>query len=170
MRTQEEIVARINDQASEDFLGTQRSELLSRLDWSHAKEFLKPDLQEEKWGPLPLSREDHEVRRSALEYLEFAWGKANDCRGLSAQRSIDHYRAWFWLLGDEEMMAELGKGHAMYGKPQLVKISEKLGVDWRKFDDGRWHYYEGDDGLTADAALKHLAGLKVEEEREGEIT
>jgi len=153
MRTQEEIVARYKDEASNDFLGTQRAELIGRLDFAHAREFLKPEATEDKW-PVPLSREDEEVRKAAVDYLPFAWEKANDCRGLSAGRSLDHYRAWFWLLGDEEMMRELAGSHTLYGKPMLVKISEKLGVDWRKLDNNRWTNWEDEPGMTADEALQ----------------
>ena len=32
------------------------------------------------------------------EYLPFTWEKANNCRGLSAMRSMQHFRNWFYMF------------------------------------------------------------------------
>jgi hypothetical protein len=80
------------------------------------------------------------------DYMSFAWDKANNCRGLSAGRSIDHMKAWLWLLGESEMAAKIAH-FSHYGKPQLRAICERFGWDWRAWDDGEWRNNEDDDGV-----------------------
>lgn len=68
-----------------------------------------------------------------LDYMEFAWDKANNGRGISAMRSMHHYMAWTWMLGDD-----LGNllDYQYYGKDNLVKICKHYGWDHAKWDDG----------------------------------
>ena len=76
------------------------------------------------------------VRAEMIEYLDFAWDKANDQRGLSAERSINHFEAWLWLLnnGSLEQMENIAYRH--YGKEKLIFVSELVGFDWESVDDG----------------------------------
>ena len=68
------------------------------------------------------------------KYMSFAWEKANDKRGISANRSIDHFKGWLWLLGDEEGIEYLKANYAPYGKPGLAYICKKYG--FRNEDNG----------------------------------
>jgi len=61
------------------------------------------------------------------DYISFAWEKANDKRGISANRSIDHFKGWLWLLGDEEGIEYLKANYAPYGKPGLAYTCKKYG-------------------------------------------
>lgn len=130
MRTQEEILARIEEVASRDWLGTQRESLIGVLTFANAKQFLKPEVTNDQWE---LNNDDA-VRKEAIEYMEFAWDKANNCRGISAGRSLDHYTAWLWLLGDDDLWPTL-EDYEHYGKPQLRKICEYFGLDADQWDD-----------------------------------
>ena len=65
----------------------------------------------------------------------FAWKKANNKRGISTQRSIDHYTSWLWLDGNEDL-AEKIQNYTYYGKPQLIEICKYLNIDHSKYDDG----------------------------------
>jgi hypothetical protein len=67
--------------------------------------------------------------------MDFAWDKANNGRGISANRSIAHYQAWLWLLG-VEWCDTLMDDYEFYGKPQLIRICEYLGLDPKQWDDG----------------------------------
>jgi hypothetical protein len=73
-----------------------------------------------------------------LEYMPFAWDKANDMRGLSAGRSVQHFVGWTWLAGDDELSAwcDDNSNYQHYGKEILVRICEHYGWDWRQWDDG----------------------------------
>jgi len=142
MRTYEEIVQEIKnyslDGCVEDFFGYRRADFMAHLPWEHAKQFVKepahPDHTEEKWIHYELTREA--VLKKMEEYMEFAWDKANNCRGLSAQRSMEHYMAWIWLLGDDDKFPDLSE-YQYYGKDNLVLICKHYGWDHTKWDDGK---------------------------------
>ena len=70
------------------------------------------------------------------EYMEFAWGKANGKRGLSAGRSMDHFSIWLWLDGEDDLAQSIRQEYEFYGKPQLVQICAYLELDPSKWDNG----------------------------------
>jgi len=132
MRTQQQILERIG-QVADDFFGFQRNDLLGFLDYKHAKPFLKDETTKDEWEND--GREKRDPREIMIDYMDFAWDKANSKRGLSAARSMDHYTSWLWLDGDEELHKTLSD-YQFYGKPQLIEICEYLGLDAEKWDDG----------------------------------
>ena len=132
MRTTDEIVARIKEVAKEEFFGFESSDLIMVLPWDEAKKFLKEESHEEekkKWRTSPPT--DDEIRAEAIDYLDFAFGKAINHRGLSAGRSVSHLRAWCWLLGEDELVAFIDDedNYPNYGAPILKKVAEHWGVD-----------------------------------------
>lgn len=131
VRTNDEILVRIQERKSIDFFGFELEDLVIRLPFSLAKEFLKEDAKEEDWEQSPRGYEF--LKQEAINYLQFSWDKANDQRGISAARSMHHFMAWLWLMGDD--LGELTE-YQYYGKDQLVKICEHLGVDPSNYDDG----------------------------------
>ncbi len=137
--TQDEIVTRIRAVRDRDMFGFEVSEYLDWLDFEHAKEFLKDTATAGKWaeGGRPFKPMPELVIAAIKDYMPFAWDKANNCRGLSAGRSITHMRAWLWLLGEHEA-ADRIMDYDLYGKPQLRAICEKYGIDWQSLDDGEW--------------------------------
>ena len=142
-RTVAEIVSRIRDLESTDWLGFQRSDLMQFLPFDAAKEFLKSDAASEGWECLDPTKEIIEAK--ILDYMKFAWGKANDCRGLSAGRSMNHMQAYLWLLGEDDVVPELDH-YSFYGKAHLAAICEHFGLGWEQFDDGIWKDDERDSG------------------------
>jgi len=131
MRTQDEILARYNERKDNDFFGFESNEYLRFLDYEHAKQFLKPEVAAKEWEP-----EKKTLKEIMVDYMPFAWEKANGCRGISSGRSIMHYTAWLWLDGDEEIWPTLAD-YEFYGKDQLVTICKYLGLDSEKWDDHR---------------------------------
>jgi hypothetical protein len=129
-RTQEEILKRIDEVKENDAFGYQTTDLLEYLEFESAKKFLTPDVTKDEW-----KQQENTPREVMIDYMDFAWQKANDKRGLSASRSMEHYTSWLWLDGDEELYQTLAN-YEFYGKPQLVKICEYLGLDPNKYDDG----------------------------------
>lgn len=91
----------------------------------------------DKFKPAPLT--DEEIIRQMKDYFDFAVDKALGQRGISASRSIAHYKAWIWLLGDDEFLQEIeNTEYAPYGVPILTKIGKKYGFDEKlikKFED-----------------------------------
>ncbi|MES2942967.1 MAG: hypothetical protein V4772_08890 [Pseudomonadota bacterium] len=157
MKTTEEIKARIAAIADDDWMGTQQSDLIHYLPFDEAKNYLKDGVTVEQWDGRTITPPLDAVK----DYLPFAWGKANDCRGLSASRSLDHLKAWLWLAGFDSIVAEHFQDYDYYGKFQLVLASELTGFDWKKEDDGRWVNGEDDDSLS-DSEIAALAKEAVE--------
>ena len=129
MRTQEELVKRYEERKGEDQLGFETDEYFVRLDWEHAKPYLKNEATPDDWGsPVGLERESLLERMKG--YMPFAHEKADNERGISAWRSVAHYQAWIWLLGDEEFLAVITReydGSQDYGKSTLAMICDQYG-------------------------------------------
>jgi len=133
MRTQEEIVKRFHERKGNDFLGFEVNEYIHYLDYGHAKPFLKKDVESKDW-----EQEKRTPAERIRGYMSFAWEKANNCRGISAGRSLCHMVAWLWLDGQDEFLKEWHnlEDYEYYGKPQLIAICGLYGIDWKKYDDG----------------------------------
>ncbi len=127
MRTQEEIMDRFNK--VDDLFGTQKDDLIEYLQFENAKQYLKPEYVQK----VEAGEETWEVRTDAkaaiLGYLDFAYGKAEDERGLSAGRSMLHFRSWIWL-DDPEFYDQIVfdiDNYTNYGMSVLNKISKHYG-------------------------------------------
>ena len=131
MRTDDEILARIEEVKADDFMGWQTADLIVRLPFEKAKPYLKPKVKAEEWKISPRDRDA--LLAEMLDYMPFAWEKANEERGLSAGRSMDHYSAWTWLAGDD--LGDL-REYNHYGKDNLCRICKHYGWDASQWDDG----------------------------------
>lgn len=122
MRTDDEIVARVKSLKEGDFLGFQTGDLIMRLPFHvvAAEGLIKPEVRAESW--TVSSRSSADVLNEMRDYIAFAWDKAMNHRGISAERSIGHYEAWVWLLGDPEFQAVDWKKYRNYGAPVLREI------------------------------------------------
>lgn len=132
-RTTKEIKARVRKLKKTEFLGFQSADLLSYLEYADAKPFLTKAATIDKWGK-PASRDHGHVYDTILQYMVFAWDKANNRRGLSAYRSLEHMTSWLWMIGYDVDFSD----YDHYGKPQLRAICEHFRWDWSMWDDGWW--------------------------------
>lgn len=131
MRTDDEILARIKEREPMDPFGFATSDYVCCLSFDAAKPFLIDHATASDWTQLPRDRESVVARM--LEYMPFAWERANNCRGLSAGRSMERYMAWTWLAGDD--FGDL-TDYQFYGKDNLVRICNHYGWDSSQWDDG----------------------------------
>ena len=122
MRTQEEILKRIDFVEKEDYIGTQMQTLAVFLDKKHIIPFLEKGVPVSNWKESMPERDY--VLGLMKKYMKFALHKAQHHRGISADRSIDHYKAWIWLLGDREYKEVDWEGYINYGVPILKQICE----------------------------------------------
>jgi hypothetical protein len=130
MRTTDEIIKRIKTRGARSFFGFEVPHYILALAFKDANPWLKKTAKAEDWdGPLT----DEQVKERAVDYMPFAWEKANGFRGISASRSISRYIAWMWLLGHDN--TERWENYSFYGKPQLREICGLLGLDADKWDD-----------------------------------
>jgi len=125
MRTQKEIVDKIIKERSNDFFGVITNDLIIYLDFENAKQFLVKEETEQSWNNYRQELTSEHVKKEMLNYLEFAFEKANGHRGISAGRSMDHYFAWIWLLDEEDYFGNV-RDYDYYGIKNLNKIKEFL--------------------------------------------
>jgi hypothetical protein len=128
MRTQEEILERFNN--ADDLFGTQKQDLIEFMDFETAKPLLKEEyvskveMGEEKRPPA-----ETDAKARILDYLPFAYDKAENQRGLSAARSLLHMKTWIWL-DDPAFYGEIVDAidnYYDYGIPVLNRISAHYG-------------------------------------------
>lgn len=112
------------------------TDLVEFLDFDNAKDFLKENATKEEWDKTITPNTQEAIKSKILDYMPFAWEKANGMRGISANRSIDHMTAWLWLYDDNllEKVEEIEYEH--YGKEKLIAICEHFNWDWKQWDDG----------------------------------
>lgn len=146
MKTQEEILQQIQERKDQDFLGFEWEEYVRFLYFDHAKPFLKSEFTKKSSSKKEWNRDvsvaSHENLLDTMKsYMDFAWDKANNCRGISANRSILHYFAWLWLAEEDELLGKVKKefdeNYHHYGKPILEIICDHFGWDWKQWDNGR---------------------------------
>lgn len=136
----EAIAERIRAKQPEDTWGDEIGQYLPYLRYDLARPYLKEGTTQEEWE---TSRPPH-TREALIErmrdYMPFAFDKANNERGISANCSVMHYIAWTWLAGDTEFSQRIEDMYAneycYYGKLILRAICEHYGWDWKQWDDG----------------------------------
>ena len=65
--------------------------------------------------------------------MKFAWEKCLSSRGLSSCRSLAHYKAWLWILEDQETIDFLDDegNYPCFGAPILQYICNKYNWDFK---------------------------------------
>lgn len=141
MRTQEELIKRIKERTAADMFGFEVSEYyyaLTEESFNALKEGPTPYVRTDAvYSDMPEEVKlltDSDVHKKCVDYMEFAWEKANNFRGISAMRSIQHYVAWMWMKGDD-FLDEAIDDYQYYGKDLLVEICKRLGIE-PTWDDG----------------------------------
>ena len=140
IRTQEEILERIKETKDEDIFGFGTEILMSTLNFENIKKFLKEDIDKKALGEIKenckkFSKDrKNNLIREMRNYMQFAWEKVEDHRGLSASRSIIKMTEYLWLLKEDELLklAQEDDNYYPYGAPILAKICEKLGFPMPK--------------------------------------
>ena len=135
LRIQEEISAKfIELQKSDDFLGFQKEVIINYLTFENAKPHLEEDYINkveagtEKWVQTTSIEKCAE---EFLNYMKFAWGKAEGERGISASRSIQKLGMWLWIMNRDDLriIIEDDKLYNPYGAPALIKVCEQIGIE-----------------------------------------
>ena len=136
MRSIDEIVTRLKESSKTDIFGFEVNEYFRALTPAQIEK-LKPDIIKQDAdfsNHIPDLIDDASLEAQCIEYMPFAWEKANNCRGISAWRSLAHYKAWLWMLGQDEF--DDMDDYEYYGKPHLERICKFLLLDPKTWDDG----------------------------------
>lgn len=137
MKNQKELVAKIK--AESGMFSFIPEVLIEYLDFDHAIPFLNDEWRDKR-GEWEVKSQDREaIIADMRSYMEFAWGKCLDHRGISAGRSVEKMKAWLWLLGDVDAytFANDGTNYPNYGAPILMHISDKYGFPIPDDEDAR---------------------------------
>ena len=134
MRTSDEIVFRILLLEGADLLEFESSVLVGFLPENRLMDVSLSLKKEATWEHTPPTEEA--VKKAMRAYFDFAMQKCKGERGISASRSISHYRAWVWLLKDEEALAFLNNmcNYPEYGRPMLEYLNERFGFSKEETD------------------------------------
>jgi hypothetical protein len=128
MHTRQEIADHFEVVKEHDLLGFTGEVLLPYLEYEQVKPYLMPDVTPEQWAPAELTEEA--VLAEMHSYMDFAWEKVRDERGISASRSVEKMGAWLWILGRDDLLAAVDAApYAPYGAPKLRVICKALGFD-----------------------------------------
>jgi len=136
IRKQEEIIDHI--EKCENIFGWQKDDLILYLSFKNIKkmdifkeEYIKDiELGKEKWKKLtnPL--------KEIKDYMPFAFNKALNKRGISAERSINHMLAWVWLINDklyQNIKDSYEYEYCDYGMLILKMICHHFKIDYSDF-------------------------------------
>ena len=127
MIKQEEILNFMQETKDKDILGVMRNDCVECLDYDAAKEYLKDNITEEKWSKIQV-KSDKDLLKQIKEYLPFAWEKAQDKRGISASRSVQHFKTWVYIYGDKEFYDKITEmedaDYVPYGIPILECVEK----------------------------------------------
>ncbi len=125
MKTQEQILERMNDKEHQDLFGTQHSDLLTYLNFENAQQFLKDGVTEEQFDKAKKDDPVAEIK----DYMSFALDKCTGHRGLSAGRSVNHMQAWLWL--DDKYDEVDWDDYTNYGAPILKDVCDLYEIDYK---------------------------------------
>lgn len=138
--TVEEVDERYEERREDDILGFEVNEYIVYMSFNKVRSIVEKDVTDEAIKDVLEHVSRDNMLKVMLDYMEFAWDKANNMRGISANRSIEHYVAWTWLAGDAGLSAEIEKmawdDYCYYGKQILERICEFYGWDWKQWDNG----------------------------------
>lgn len=135
LRTQAEVVERYKATRENDILGFQADVLLDYMTLDSAEPFIKPEAVaafrsgEKKWG---MVTDIKECAQDFLDYMNFAWTKALDERGISASRSVEKLGEWLWLMNREDLSQLIHQDdlYNPYGAPALIEVCKKLNIGY----------------------------------------
>lgn len=132
---QDAIAARVEEVQKNDMFGFRTEILMEHLGFDKAVQFLNEEARA-TYGPNGPEPWHHisditEVAQDFLDYMVFAWMKAEDERGLSASRSVMKLGEWLWLLGRGDLTERINDEalYNPYGAPALIVVCRELGIE-----------------------------------------
>jgi hypothetical protein len=129
----EDDIARFLDNR-DDIFGFEAGVLTMFLPWEKIKHLYKEDFVKQVDAgtedfPPPITSIE-EAAQDFLDYMVFAWDKAESQRGISASRSISKLFAWLSVMGRKDLADILNKNELYnpYGAPALIAVCDAMGI------------------------------------------
>jgi hypothetical protein len=131
LRTPTEIHERIKAVRADDWLGFRREILVPALPFGEARRYLKADAEITEAGWKASQEGAGPLDTQARAYLEFAIGKIDDHRGISASRSVEKLTEYAWLLGRDDVVTAMDEEpYGQYGAPKVKAFATGMGYPW----------------------------------------
>jgi len=133
--TREEITKRFKEKYEKDAIGLwyefNGKILVPYLSFEYLRtEWARKEITDKQIKDIMEELIKEKILKEAIDYLSFAWDKCNNERGISANRSIEHYIEWFWLMGETDFSTkiqnEFNENYNNYGFSILKMIETKL--------------------------------------------
>lgn len=135
LRRQGEILNKIYGIARDDMFGFRREVLLLALNFEHARPYLIADATPVTWAEQALT-DPAALFEAAVEYYEFALGKIQGHRGISAERSVQKLTEHAWLLCRDDVVSAMEAAHhSQYGAPKVKAFADGFGLPWPDDED-----------------------------------
>lgn len=133
-RTEEQILARLEEVKGQDFFGFKTEVLVLFLTFENVKPYLNDDVTEEKWEEI---RPKGTPAEQGAEYLPFAIGKIEDERGISANRSVQKFAEWAWLDGQDDLAEQIDDeaNYGWYGDQAVRLYADHYGLQWTRGEE-----------------------------------
>jgi len=135
LRTQEELAAKFNELQNGGGMFDFRPEvLMNYLTFESAKPHLKEEYVKEVEAGAKQWEQITTIEKCAeefLDYMKFAWGKAEDERGISASRSVQKLGMWLWIMNRDDLrrIIEDDDLYNPYGAPALIEVCNQMGIE-----------------------------------------
>lgn len=134
LRTQEEFANKFTHLQNSNAVFDFRPEvLIDYLSFESARPHLKEEYVKEVEEGIKQWEQITTIEKCAqdfLDYMKFAWGKAEDERGISASRSVQKLGMWLWIMNrdDLRMTIEDDDLYNPYGAPALIEVCNQMGI------------------------------------------
>lgn len=117
---------------AQDFLGFSAEAYLPFMNWEDAKEYYKEEFRQKvDSGEIKYTNVIiEEAAQDFLDYMNFAWDKAQNMRGISASRSIEKLSAMLYCMNRADLAEEIQREELYnpYGAPALINICKKMRI------------------------------------------
>lgn len=135
LRSQDELSKKFDElRKTVRFIDFRPEVLINYLSFENAKPHLKEEYVKEVEAGTKQWEQITSIEKCAedfLNYMKFAWGKAEDERAISASRSIQKLGMWLWIMNRDDLRRTIEDDdlYNPYGAPALIEVCNQMGIE-----------------------------------------
>lgn len=118
-------ISELKTKIESDSRDTIQSVFIAMCNGVHPLMEFVPDFYKEEYKTEVVELTEKNIIKAMEDYIDFAFEKANDQRGLSAERSIWKFKQWLWALEDTEI---INFDYDDYGIAIITRIANKYNL------------------------------------------